>query len=56
MKLLLLLGTICDDIVIPIPNQSAIFVGSYSAPQRTIFTPRRLNPRRLDFIFDLKLE
>jgi len=41
--------------MIPIPNQGAIFVGSSSAPQRTICTPRRLNPRRLDFILDLKL-
>jgi hypothetical protein len=29
--------------VIPIPNQGAIFVGSSSAPQRTICTP--LSPR-----------
>ena len=45
-----------DQILIPIPNQSAIFVGSSSAPQRTVCTPHRLNPLRLDFIFDLKQE
>jgi hypothetical protein len=42
-------------VVIPIPNQGAIIVGSSSAPQRTSCTPRRLNLRRLDFILDLKL-
>src|SRR6185369_14679734 len=42
---------------LPIPNQGAIFVGSSSAPQRTHSVRlRRLNPRRLDFILDLKLE
>jgi len=30
--------------------------GSSSAPQRTICTLRRLNPRRLDFTLDLKSE
>ena len=41
--------------MIPIPNQGAIFVGSSSAPQRTVIVRlRRLNPRRLDFILDLK--
>jgi len=41
--------------IIPIPNQGAIFVGSSSAPQRTVVRLHRLNPRRLDFILDLKL-
>jgi hypothetical protein len=40
--------------LIPIPNQGAIFVGSSSAPQRTILRSRRLNPRRLYFILDLE--
>ena len=39
---------------VPIPYQGAIFVGSSSATQRTPCTPRRLNPRRLDIILDLK--
>jgi hypothetical protein len=42
-------------IAIPIPNQGAIFVGS-SFCSSTYYTVRlrRLNPRRLDFILDLK--
>ena len=43
-------------LLIPIPYQSAIFVGSSSAPQRTDVLLCRLNPRRLDFIFDLKIK
>jgi len=39
--------------LVPIPPQGAIFVGSSSAPQRTLSTSRRLNPRRLDIILDL---
>ena len=42
--------------LVPFLNQGAIFVGSSSAPQRTICTLRRLNPRRLDFILDLESE
>jgi len=40
-------------LVIPFPNQSAIFVGSSSAPQRTILYGV---PRRLDDIFALETE
>ncbi len=40
--------------VFPISNQSALFVGSSSAPQHTEVCLRRLNPRRLDVISDLK--
>jgi hypothetical protein len=41
--------------VIPIPNQGAFFVGSSfcSSTYETVRL-RRLNPRRLDFILDLK--
>jgi hypothetical protein len=43
--------------VIPVSNQSGIFVGSSSAPQHTNSVRlRRLDPRRLDVIFDLKPE
>jgi hypothetical protein len=41
--------------VIPIPNQGAIFVGSsFCSSTYEIVRLRRLNPRRLDFILDLK--
>jgi hypothetical protein len=40
---------------IPIPNQGAIFVGSsFCSSTYDTVRLRRLNPRRLDFILDLK--
>ena len=42
-------------VLIPIPSQSPLFVGSSSSAQRTNRTPRSLNPRRLDIILGLEL-